>query len=103
MPAAKQSIGHAHPAAVRTHPGWTVADPPEIFRKTTVADLEAAGTITAVREFFFAAVTDVIALPGTPTGRLLLVHEKPYSRIPSISRRGSLTTKVAPLPGSPST
>ena len=48
---------HADAAAIGTNPSRAIADPPAIFFKTFITDLETAGTVPTERQFLAAAVT----------------------------------------------
>ena len=49
-------LHHANATAVRTYPGRTIADPPEILFKTFIADLETTGAVPAKRQNLTATV-----------------------------------------------
>ena len=42
-------LHHANATAVRTDPGRTVADPPDVLLKTIITDLETTGAVPAKR------------------------------------------------------
>ena len=99
----KKSVCHADPAAVRTDPGGTVADAPEIFAKALLADLEAAGAVKTIGQLLLAAVADILFFAAVTAALFLLFHQDSSSSMPSIGCSGSLMTKVVPLTGFPST
>ena len=61
-------LGHSHPAAIGTHPGGAVGDPPLIFLEAGIADLKTAGAVPAKRQFFPAAVAFELFFPPAALG-----------------------------------
>jgi hypothetical protein len=61
-------LHHSDSAAIRTDPGWTIADSPFVFFKTFRADLEAARTVPAKWQFSTAAMAFKILCPAPPSG-----------------------------------
>jgi hypothetical protein len=98
------SVCHADTTAVGTNPGGTIADAPEILAKALFTDLKTTGAIKAIRQLFLAAMTGILFLPAAALDVFFsLFHQESCSPIPSIACSGSFMTKVAPLPGFPST